>query len=88
MLFTESSMQVLDVKDTNIVEHARFDTLNLISPTLSYTPSGAVAYQDSIRDIQHSVRTYKGKVFVLVSCASSSACLVDFITLNTSATTK
>lgn len=59
-------MDVIDIRTFQTIENERYDSRNLISPTLSYTISGAVAYQDSIRDVQHSVRTYKGKIFLLV----------------------
>ncbi|KAH8119151.1 lateendosome to vacuole transport-family protein [Phellopilus nigrolimitatus] len=65
ILFTDSTLEVLDIRTLKIVEKVFYDSLNLISPTLGYTLSGVIAYQDSIRDIQHSVRTYKGKIFVL-----------------------
>ena len=60
-------VEILDVRTFNVVEQVPFDALRLASPSLSYIASGAVAYQDSVHEIQHSVRTYKGKIFILVS---------------------
>ncbi|KAI5119863.1 hypothetical protein M0805_000697 [Coniferiporia weirii] len=65
ILFTDTTLEVLDIRALKVVESVFYDSLDLISPTLSYTSSGTLTYQDSIRDVQHSVRTYKGKIFVL-----------------------
>lgn len=66
VFFTDTTVEVLDIRTLKTIESDSFLASNLISPTLSYTMSGAIAYHDSIRDIQHSVRTYKGKIFALV----------------------
>ncbi|THH10658.1 hypothetical protein EW145_g1176 [Phellinidium pouzarii] len=65
ILFTDTTLEVLDIRTLKIIENIFYDALNLISPTLSYSSSGALVYQESVRDIQHSLRTYKGKIFVL-----------------------
>lgn len=73
-------MEVFDVRAAKIVENVHYNALNLISPTLSYTSNGVIAYQDSIRDIYHSVRAYKGKIFFLVS-NDQAICFVLFVSL-------
>lgn len=50
-----------------LVEHVYFDGLSLISPTLSSTVNGSVSYSESVSDVSHSLRVYKGKIFLLVS---------------------
>ncbi|KAL5523736.1 hypothetical protein ACEPAG_7909 [Sanghuangporus baumii] len=65
MLLTDASLDIFEIRESKIVESIPYDALSLVSPTLTYSPSGSIAYHDSVRDIQHSVRTYKGKVFFL-----------------------
>ncbi|KAA1473911.1 hypothetical protein DENSPDRAFT_780906 [Dentipellis sp. KUC8613] len=62
---TASSLEVYDVRTLQLVEHVPFDASTLVSPTLASTLNGAVSYADSRNDIAHSVRTYKGKIFLL-----------------------
>lgn len=56
-----------DVHISKVVEYVKFDGLSLVSPTLSSTVNGAVSYLDSVGDVSHSLRVYKGKIFLLVS---------------------
>ncbi|EJD02930.1 lateendosome to vacuole transport-family protein [Fomitiporia mediterranea MF3/22] len=65
ILFTDATLEVFDIRASKVVENVAYEALNLVSPTLSYTANGAMAYQDSVRDIHHSVRVYKGKIFLL-----------------------
>ncbi|KAE9411436.1 hypothetical protein BT96DRAFT_1011251 [Gymnopus androsaceus JB14] len=51
---TASALQVYDLNRSKIIEKISFDGLSLVSPSLRLTVSGAT-----------SVRTYKGKIFVL-----------------------
>lgn len=50
-----------------LVEHVHFDPTLLLSPSIGHTINGAFSYSDATSDIAHSVRTYKGKIFLLVS---------------------
>lgn len=50
-----------------LIEQVPFTASLLMSPSLALTINGAMSYSDSLGDIVHSVRTYKGKVFFLVS---------------------
>jgi hypothetical protein len=58
---------VYDVHISKVVERILFDSLSLVSPTLGLTVNGAVSYADSVGEIAHSLRVYKGKVFLLAS---------------------
>ena len=69
VVVTSSTLEVYDIQTLDLVEHTRFDASSLISPTLGYTSNGAISYSDSLGDIAHSVRSYKGKVFLLVSAS-------------------
>ncbi|KAI0267108.1 Golgi CORVET complex core vacuolar protein 8-domain-containing protein [Gloeopeniophorella convolvens] len=62
---TASGLEVYDVHTHALVEHVHFDPTSLISPTISHTINGAFSYSDAMGDIAHSVRTYKGKIFLL-----------------------
>ena len=61
-----------DVETQALVEHMHFDPSSLVSPTIAHTTNGAFSYTDATGDIAHSVRIYKGKIFLLVSVHSSS----------------
>ncbi|EPQ57241.1 hypothetical protein GLOTRDRAFT_73888 [Gloeophyllum trabeum ATCC 11539] len=65
IVVTPHSLEVHDVRSSKLIERASFDASLLISPTLGYTVNGMVPYADSVSDIAHSVRVYKGKVFLL-----------------------
>lgn len=64
---TPTTLEVHDVLTLNRIEQIRFDASSLVSPTMGYTSNGSLSYSDSLGDIAHSVRAYKGKVFLLVS---------------------
>lgn len=66
-MLTATSLEVYDVYVQKLVERVQFDGLALISPTLSSTVNGSVSYLDSVSDVSHSIRVYKGKIFLLVS---------------------
>ncbi|KAJ7251474.1 Golgi CORVET complex core vacuolar protein 8-domain-containing protein [Mycena haematopus] len=65
VILTATTLNVYDSRVSKLIEHVRFDGLALISPTLSGTVNGAVAYGDSVGDVAHSIRVYKGKIFLL-----------------------
>ena len=72
LVLTPNSLQVHDVNTKKLVERSRFNTQSLMSPTLSQTASGSVAYADSVLDVAHSIRVYKTKIFILVHTLSIS----------------
>lgn len=64
---TSTTLDVYDIRTLKLVERVQFDAKSLISPWLGYTTSGAIPYADSVGEVAHSFRVYKGKVFLLVS---------------------
>lgn len=64
-IFTASVLSVYDVHGMKMVETVRFDSSSLVSPSLGSTGNGSISYLESVGDIAHSVRTYKGKLFLL-----------------------
>ncbi|KAH9054311.1 Golgi CORVET complex core vacuolar protein 8-domain-containing protein [Lactarius vividus] len=62
---TTSALEVYDVHTRALVEHTPFDPSLLVSPTIAHTINGAFSYSDATGDVAHSVRTYKGKIFLL-----------------------
>ncbi|KAK7057126.1 Lateendosome to vacuole transport-family protein, partial [Favolaschia claudopus] len=65
VILTATTLNVYDSRLSQLIEHIQFDGLALISPTLGGTVNGAVAYAHSVGDVAHSVRVYKGKIFLL-----------------------
>ncbi|KAJ6499255.1 Golgi CORVET complex core vacuolar protein 8-domain-containing protein [Mycena sanguinolenta] len=65
VVLTATTLNVYDARVSKLIEHVQFDGLALISPTLSGTVNGAVAYGDSVGEVAHSIRVYKGKIFLL-----------------------
>ncbi|KAJ3829116.1 Golgi CORVET complex core vacuolar protein 8-domain-containing protein [Lentinula raphanica] len=65
IVITASTLQVYDLNRSKIVEKVLFDGLSLMSPSLRLTISGAASYSESVGDVSHSVRVYKGKIFML-----------------------
>ncbi|RDB25342.1 Vacuolar protein sorting-associated protein 8 [Hypsizygus marmoreus] len=65
IVLTAAVLQVYDVHASKVVEHVSFDGLSLVSPTLASTVNGAISYSDSVGDVSHSLRVYKGKIFLL-----------------------
>ena len=49
-----------------LVEHVLFDAWTLVSPILGHTTNGSISYSDAVTEVAHSVRVYKGKIFLLV----------------------
>lgn len=67
IILTATTLEVYDAHLSKLVEHVHFDGLSLVSPSLVNTVSGAISYADSAGDVAHSVRVYKGKIFLLVN---------------------
>ncbi|KAJ7783226.1 Golgi CORVET complex core vacuolar protein 8-domain-containing protein [Mycena metata] len=65
VVLTATTLNVYDVRASKLIEHVQFDGLSLVSPTLGATVNGAMNYADSVGDVAHSVRVYKGKIFLL-----------------------
>ncbi|TEB37657.1 lateendosome to vacuole transport-family protein [Coprinellus micaceus] len=65
VIVSTSDMSVYDIQLSKLVEKTTYDGLSLVSPTLNMTATGSVAYADSVADIAHSLRVYKGKMFSL-----------------------
>lgn len=70
LICTAKSLEVYDVRIKKLVEHVQFDGLSLVSPSIAYTSHGAMSYIDSVSDIAHSIRVYKGRIYLLVSVFS------------------
>jgi hypothetical protein len=71
---TASALEVYDVQTRELVEHVDFDPSSLVSPTIAHATNGVFSYMGTTGDIAHSVRTYKGKIFLLVGAHSSRLC--------------
>ncbi|KAJ7770202.1 Golgi CORVET complex core vacuolar protein 8-domain-containing protein [Mycena maculata] len=65
VVLTATTLNVYDSRLSKLVERVEFDGLALVSPTLSSTVNGAIPYADSVGDVAHSIRVYKGKIFLL-----------------------
>ena len=70
VIVTSTTLEVYDVRISRLVERVQFEGLSLVSPSLSLTTNGAIPYFDSAGDVSHSMRAYKGKIFLLVSAVS------------------
>ena len=67
VVITATTLDVYDIRSLKLVERVQFEARSLISPSLGYTTNGAIPYTDSVGEIAHSIRVYKGKIFLLVS---------------------
>ncbi|KAJ7703147.1 Golgi CORVET complex core vacuolar protein 8-domain-containing protein [Mycena rosella] len=65
VVLTATTLNVYDSRLSKLIEHVPFDGLALVSPTLGSTVNGAIPYVDSVGDVAHSIRVYKGKIFLL-----------------------
>lgn len=61
-----SGFEIYDVRTFKLVEREPFDAWTLVSPVLSHTTNGTITYSDAVSEVAHSVRVYKGKIFLLV----------------------
>jgi len=66
IVLTGVTMGVYDIQLSKLVEKATYDGSSLISPTLNMTTTASITYGDSVADVAHSLRVYKGKIFLLV----------------------
>lgn len=66
-MLTATTLDVYDVRSLKLVERVHFEAKSLISPSLGYTTNGAIPYAESVGEVAHSMRVYKGKIFLLVS---------------------
>lgn len=67
VVLTSTTLEVYDINTCKLVEHVLFDAWSLVSPVLSHTINGSMSYTDAVTEVSHSVRVYKGKIFLLVS---------------------
>jgi vacuolar protein sorting-associated protein 8 len=81
LALTASALEVYDVETQVLVEHVDFDPSSLVSPSIAHTTNGAFSYTDATGNIAHSMRTYKGKIFLLVSAFSTSLCVMTAFSL-------
>jgi len=65
-IFTAGTLYVYDVRGMTMVEAVQFDSSSLVSPSLGFTGNGSISYSESVKDVAHSIRAYKGKLFLLV----------------------
>ncbi|KAG8213972.1 hypothetical protein J3R82DRAFT_10721 [Butyriboletus roseoflavus] len=65
LAFTAVTLSVYDVRTSKLIEHVPFNASALVSPPLGSTTDGSMSYSESLSDVAHSIRTYKGKIFLL-----------------------
>ncbi|KAI0084880.1 Golgi CORVET complex core vacuolar protein 8-domain-containing protein [Irpex rosettiformis] len=65
LVLTSVTLEVYDIHTFRLVEHVLFDAWTLVSPLLAHTTNGSVSYTDAVTEVSHSVRVYKGKIFLL-----------------------
>ncbi|KAI8993990.1 Golgi CORVET complex core vacuolar protein 8-domain-containing protein [Trametes punicea] len=65
IVLTPAAFEIYDVRTFKLVEREAFDAWTLISPVLSHTTNGSLMYSDAVSEVAHSVRVYKGKIFLL-----------------------
>ena len=66
-MLTHAGFEIYDVRTFKLVEREPYDAWSLVSPILSHTTNGTITYSDAVSEVAHSVRVYKGKIFLLVS---------------------
>ncbi len=66
IVLTPAGFEIYDVRTFKLVEREPFEAWSLVSPILSHTTNGTLTYSDAVSEVAHSVRVYKGKVFLLV----------------------
>lgn len=67
IVLTDDMLGVYDLRHGALVEQVPFNGMSLVSPSLKRSVNGSMPYSVSIRDVAHSLRAYKGKIFILVS---------------------
>ncbi|RDX54849.1 hypothetical protein OH76DRAFT_1397161 [Lentinus brumalis] len=65
IVLTPAGFEIYDVRTFKLVEREPFEAWSLVSPILSHTTNGTLTYSDAVSEVAHSVRVYKGKVFLL-----------------------
>ncbi|KAF4598582.1 Vacuolar protein sorting-associated protein 8 [Pleurotus pulmonarius] len=65
VVLTATTLEVFDIALMKTIERVERDALSLVSPTLGLTVRGALSYADAAGDVAHSIRVYKGKIFML-----------------------
>ncbi|KAF8664377.1 hypothetical protein AX16_000748 [Volvariella volvacea WC 439] len=65
VIFTPTRIEVYQPPASKPVESVSFQSTTLVSPSLGATIHGDISYQDSVTDVAHSIRVYKGKIFLL-----------------------
>ncbi|OSD06995.1 hypothetical protein PYCCODRAFT_1359573 [Trametes coccinea BRFM310] len=65
IVLTPSAFEIYDIRTFKLVEREPFDAWTLVSPVLSHTTNGSLMYSDAVSEVAHSVRVYKGKIFLL-----------------------
>ncbi|EJF57656.1 hypothetical protein DICSQDRAFT_68956 [Dichomitus squalens LYAD-421 SS1] len=65
IVLTHAGFEIYDVRTCKLVEREPYDAWSLVSPVLSHTTNGAITYSDAVSEVAHSVRVYKGKIFLL-----------------------
>lgn len=70
IVLIRTGFEIYDVRTFKLVESEPFDAWTLVSPVLSHTTNGTITYSDAVSEVAHSVRVYKGKIFLLVRTSS------------------
>lgn len=70
IVLIRTGFEIYDVRTFKLVESEPFDAWTLVSPVLSHTTNGTITYSDAVSEVAHSVRVYKGKIFLLVGTSS------------------
>ena len=70
IVLIRTGFEIYDVRTFKLVESEPFDAWTLVSPVLSHTTNGTITYSDAVSEVAHSVRVYKGKIFLLVRTPS------------------
>ncbi|KAI0633251.1 Golgi CORVET complex core vacuolar protein 8-domain-containing protein [Trametes polyzona] len=65
IVLTPTAFEIYDIRTFKLVEREHFDAWTLVSPVLSHTTNGSLTYSDAVSEVAHSVRVYKGKIFLL-----------------------
>ncbi|RPD57488.1 hypothetical protein L227DRAFT_631711 [Lentinus tigrinus ALCF2SS1-6] len=65
ILLTPGAFEIYDIRTFKLVESEPFEAWSLVSPVLSHTTNGTLTYSDAVSEVAHSVRVYKGKIFLL-----------------------
>ena len=75
-MLTPAAFEIYDVRTFKLVERDSFEAWSLVSPVLSHTTNGTLTYSDAVSEVAHSVRVYKGKIFLLVYLLPHNALVV------------